>query len=107
MAHEPALTVAVHSSRLLRRVGPAGRRGRIWCFPWYDDEIARTFDLMTALALHSDKIAMVCYAADSVSYSSPAAKRFLVTALERSPSRMIRGLSCLAPGRHAWRQWRR
>ena len=70
-------------------------------YSWLDDEIERIFDLLTEKkAFEGDRIGLLCAIAYTSSPSSPAAKRFLTTALEQSPSKRIRGIACLALGRH-------
>ena len=70
-------------------------------YSWLDDEIERIFDLLIEKkAFEGDRIGLLCAIAYTTSSSSPAAKRFLITALERGSSKTIRGISCLALGRH-------
>ena len=70
-------------------------------YPWADDEIERTYDLLTQKkAFEGDSIGLLCTFAHLSSYASPAAKRFLMTALEQSPSKTIRATCCLSLGRH-------
>ncbi len=68
---------------------------------WLDNEIERTYDLLTQnKAFEGDRIGLLCAFAYGTTSSSPAAKRFLLTALEQSSSKTIRGISCLSLGRH-------
>ncbi len=69
-------------------------------YPWADNEIERTYDLLTEKnAFEGDRISFLCAIAYMSSNASPAAKRFLVTALEQSSNKTIRGISCLSLGR--------
>ena len=70
-------------------------------YPWADNEIERTYDILTEKkAFEGDRIGLLCAFAHMSSYANPAAKRFLVTALEQSSSKTIRATSCLSLGRH-------
>jgi peroxiredoxin len=66
-----------------------------------DSEIERIYDLLTEKkAFEGEQIGLLCAVASSTSYASPAAKRFLATALEQGSNKTIRGISCLELGRH-------
>ena len=68
-------------------------------YPFADNEIGRTYDLLTEKkAFEGDRVAFLCAIANMSSYANPAAKRFLVTALEQSKSKTIRGICCLSLG---------
>ena len=70
-------------------------------YSWLDNEIERIYDLLTEKkAFEGDRIDLLSPIAGATSHSSPAAKRFLVTALEKGSSKTIRGICCLELGRH-------
>lgn len=69
-------------------------------YPWYDDEITHSYELLTKMGAKSDRIGPLCYGAYSTSYSNPAAEQFLRTVLDSNPDRTVRGLACLSIGRH-------
>ena len=70
-------------------------------YVWLDNEIERTYDLLTEKkAFEGDRVGLLCSIAQGTSNSSPAAKRFLTTALEQGSSKRIRGIACLELGRH-------
>jgi len=68
-------------------------------YPEYDAEIRRAFEMLTERAIASEKVVPVCYYAGGVGFASPAAMRFLETAMEKSPSRLVRGAACLGLAR--------
>jgi thiol-disulfide isomerase/thioredoxin len=68
-------------------------------FAEYDAETTRAYELLTARAIDSEKVAPVCYYAAGAGFACPAAKRFLETALEKSTSRLVRGAACLGLAR--------
>ena len=55
--------------------------------------------MLTERAIASEKVVPVCYYAGGVGFASPAARRFLETAMEKSPSRLVRGAACLGLAR--------
>src|SRR4051794_37137366 len=65
----------------------------------YDAEITRAYELLTERAIASEKVVPVCYYAAGAGFACPAAKRFLQTAMEKSPSRLVRGAACLGLAR--------
>lgn len=64
-------------------------------YPEYTDEQAKAYRLLTEKGLASEKIVPICYYAGGESIACPEARRFLEAALERSPSRLVRGAACL------------
>ena len=70
-------------------------------YSWLDSEIEQCYErLIEKKAFEGDQVGLLCAITYTTSVSSPAAKRFLITALEQSRSKTIRGISCLALGRH-------
>lgn len=78
-------------------------------YPSYLGEQAKAYRLLAAKGLASEKVAPVCYYAGGESVACPDAKRFLEAALEKSPSRLVRGAACLGLARdyHAAAQFAR
>ena len=68
-------------------------------YPEYLAEQSRAFELLMEKALASEKIVPVCYYAGGGSFACPQVKRFLEAALEKSPSRLVRGTACLGLAR--------
>ena len=68
-------------------------------YPEYDAEITRAYELLTKRAIASEKVVPVCYYAAGAGFACPAARRFLETAMEKSPSRLVRGAACLGLAR--------
>lgn len=65
----------------------------------YADKTARAYELLDERAIADERVAPVCYYSGGTALACPQAKRFLEKALARSPSRLIRGASCLALAR--------
>jgi hypothetical protein len=65
----------------------------------YAAEIRRAYELLTERAIANEKVAPVCYYSDVVAVACPQARRFLEAALERSPSKLVRGAACLGLAR--------
>jgi thiol-disulfide isomerase/thioredoxin len=65
----------------------------------YADKTARAYELLAERALADERVAPVCYYSGGIAMACPQGKRFLEAALEKSPSRLIRGASCLALAR--------
>ena len=68
-------------------------------YPEYHAEIERAYELLERRALASEKVAPVCYYSADAGFACPSARRFLETALEKSPSRLVRGAACLGLAR--------
>jgi thiol-disulfide isomerase/thioredoxin len=65
----------------------------------YAAEIRRAYELLTERAIADEKVAPVCYYSDGAAMACPQARRFLEAALERSPSKLVRGAACLGLAR--------
>jgi thiol-disulfide isomerase/thioredoxin len=65
------------------------------CYAEYRAEQAHAYNLLAEKALSSKKVVPVCYYAGGSGLMCPEARRFLETALEKSPIKLVRGTACL------------
>ena len=68
-------------------------------YPEYLAEQAQAYTLLTERGLASEKVVPICLYAGGEGVVCPEARRFLEAALEKSPSRLVRGAACLGLAR--------
>ncbi len=62
------------------------------------DVIEEAFALLADRWIDTETLAPLCYYTSGYCLSSPAARRFLAAAAEKSPHRLVRGVATLGPG---------